>query len=232
MTAANEKSKVIAVFDFDKTLITVDSGTVFVTELVLRSRVRTALAALAAPLALPLLAPPRTRILGMSIFLWIATFRAGRAEFEELCRNFADAFPTRDPRGSTFEKLTDALRAHVRDGHRVIVVSGSLDLLVELMVKRLFEEHVEVIASSVRPFLGGFIGRRHCIGKTKVEMLLSAGVPDSEWDFGYTDSALDIPLLARCRRRFLVNPSARTIAACRRAFQDRFDVIRCTSDGR
>lgn len=230
MTAPPRESNTIVIFDFDHTLIPVDSGTEFVKDLILRSKARTALAALAAPLAFPLLGPPRTRILGISIFLWIGTFGSRRSEFEALSREFADSFPTRDPRGCTFGKTVEALRAHVRDGHRVIVVSGSLELLVRLMMKRLFEEDVEVIGSSVRTFFGGLVGRRHCIGKTKVEMLLEAGLPDGQWGFGYTDSALDIPLLGRCRRRFLVNPSERTIAAYRRAFPDGFDVIRCGID--
>jgi phosphatidylglycerophosphatase C len=230
MTVPPRVSNDIAVFDFDHTLISVDSGTVFVSDLILRSKARTALAALAAPVAFPLLAPPRTRILGISIFLWIGTFGIGRSHFEALCSEFADAFPTRSPRGCIFGKTVEALRAHVRDGHRVIVVSGSLELLVRLMMKRLFDEDVEVIGSSVRTFFGGLVGRRHCIGKTKVEMLLEAGLPDEQWGFGYTDSALDIPLLRRCRRRFLVNPSERTIAAYRRALPDGFDVIRCSVD--
>jgi phosphatidylglycerophosphatase C len=198
----------------------------------MRSRFRTLLAALAAPVAFPLLGPPRTRIHGISIFLWIGTFGSRRSEFEELCAKFADAFPTRNPRGCTFKATVDALRAHVRDGHRVIVVSGSLELLVRLMMKRLFDEKVEVIASSVRPFFGGLVGHRHCIGKTKVEMLLEAGAPDGPWGFGYSDSALDIPMLRRCERRILVNPSERTLAACRKVFRDGFDVLRCSVDSR
>jgi phosphatidylglycerophosphatase C len=218
-------SDTIVVFDFDKTLISVDSGTVFVTELVLRSKIRALFALLAAPLALPLLVPPRTRILGISIFLWIGTFGGGSAEFRELCRTFAEAFPSRKRECRLLEETVDALRTHVREGHRVIVVSGSLDQLVKLMMKRLFDEEVEVMGSSVRTFCGGLIGERHCIGKAKVEMMLAAGVPDCQWGFGYSDSALDIPLLRRCKRRFLVNPSERTIAACRKAFGDAFEVI-------
>jgi phosphatidylglycerophosphatase C len=204
----------------------VDSGTAFVTELILRSKIRTALAALAAPLALPLLAPPRTRILGISIFLWIGTIWDGPERFEESCRQFAEAFPRRKREWHVLGKTVEALRMHVREGHRVIVVSGSLASLVKLMMKRLFDEEVEVIGSSVTAFCGGLIGQKHCIGRAKIEMMLAAGVPDGQWGFGYSDSALDIPLLRRCKRRFLVNPSARTIAAYRKALGDGFEVLR------
>jgi len=226
MSVEPNEANSIAVFDFDKTLISVDSGTVFVTELILQSKIRTALAALAAPLAAPLLGPPRTRILGISIFLWIGTFGGGPERFEESCRKFAEAFPNRKREWRVLGKTVEALRTHVREGHRVIVVSGSLASLVKLMMKRLFDEDVEVIGSSVKAFCGGLIGQKHCIGRAKVEMMLAAGVPDREWGFGYSDSALDIPLLRRCKRRFLVNPSARTIAAYRKALGDGFEVLR------
>lgn len=51
------------------------------------------------------------------------------------------------------------------------------------------------------------------------------GVLNGGWDFGYTDSAHDIPLLSHCRHRFLVNPSPRTTHKVKKALPDRVTVL-------
>jgi phosphoserine phosphatase len=122
------------------------------------------------------------------------------------------------------------LREHVRAGHRVIVISGSFAALVEVIMKRLVDGRVEVIGSSVRAFGRGLIAHRHCEGEAKVKMALDHGVPDREWDVGYSDSAADIHVLRRCKRRVLVNPSEKTVAAYRRALGAQFEIVRCTGN--
>ena len=44
------------------------------------------------------------------------------------------------------------------------------------------------------------------------------------WDYGYSDSAHDIPLLSRCRHRFLVNASPKTIRKVTAALNNRVTV--------
>jgi phosphoserine phosphatase len=48
------------------------------------------------------------------------------------------------------------------------------------------------------------------------------------WDYGYSDSAHDIPLLSHCRHRFLVNASPRTIGKVKAALDDRVTVLNWT----
>ncbi len=228
VAAANDGP--VAIFDFDKTLVSIDTGSAFIAALIRRSATRTAAALLAVPIAGPLFIARGTRLMGISIFLWIATVGDSRANFDRSCAEFSSTFHAQNPGGRTLAVVLEELREHVRAGHRVVVLSGSLCPLVELIIERLVEGPVEVIASSVRPFGWGLIAHRHCVGEAKVKMALDHGVPDRQWDVGYSDSAADIHVLRRCKRRILINPSEKAIAAYRRALGAEFEIVRCNSN--
>ena len=51
---------------------------------------------------------------------------------------------------------------------------------------------------------------RHCHGARKVEMLTERGYPPP-WDYVYTDSSADLPLLREAKAGFMIDPRA----ACR-----------------
>jgi phosphoserine phosphatase len=54
------------------------------------------------------------------------------------------------------------------------------------------------------------------------------GVLDKNGDFGYSGSAWDIPLLAHCRHRFLVNPDKKTIKRTKAALGGRVAILNWT----
>ena len=61
------------------------------------------------------------------------------------------------------------------------------------------------------------ICRRHCLGSRKLVFAREAGIDPGQWVYGYSDSSLDIPLLAACREPHLVNPREKTVSRVRRA---------------
>jgi phosphatidylglycerophosphatase C len=219
--------EVIAIFDFDKTIVSKDTGSRFVFDLIKRNWLRTAAATLAVPVAAPLFLLSRTRHLGISAFLWIGTFGISDAAFHDACSQFARDFFGSKIGGATYCKSLDAVKMHIEKGHRVVVVSGSFAKLVQLIMRSLVGADVEIVASTSRPLLGGLVGHRHCVGSRKLEMTLAAGIPDRQWDYGYTDSASDIPIMRRCRKRYVINPDARTLARYRQEFRNDFDVLSC-----
>jgi phosphoserine phosphatase len=230
LVPASADGGIIAVFDFDKTLVSIDTGSAFISAIIRRSVARTAAAMLAMPIAGPLFLVRGTRLMSISIFLWIATVGHSRDDFDRLCTEFGSTFHAESPGGRTFGLVLNELREHVRAGHRVVVLSGSFRPLVELIIKRLVEGQVEVIGSSLRAFGWGLIADRHCVGEAKVTMALDHGLPDRAWDVGFSDSAADIHVLRRCKRRILVNPSEKTIAAYRKALGSEFEIMRCNSN--
>ena len=78
------------------------------------------------------------------------------------------------------------------------------------------------------PFWGGLIYSSYCMGPDKIKLARRLGVLDKGWDYGYSDSAWDIPLLAHCRHRFLVNPDKKTINRTRAALGGRVTILNWT----
>lgn len=110
----SSEAEVIAIFDFDETLVSIDTGSAFIHWMIRRSKLRTALAALALPLAGPLLFVPKARLLGISVFLWIGTVGHGRSGFDELCDEFGRAFGEAHGSGRALALVVEALREHDR----------------------------------------------------------------------------------------------------------------------
>lgn len=169
---ASSDGEFIAIFDFDKTLVSIDTASALISAIILRSATRTAAAALAVLIAGPLFLARGTRLMGISIFLWIATVGDSRDNFDRLCTDFGSTFHAENPAGRTFGLVPEQLQEHVRAGHRVVVLSGSFRLLVELIIKRLVDGRVQVIGSTVRAFGRGLIAHHHCVGEAKVKTAL------------------------------------------------------------
>ena len=122
----------------------------------------------------------------------------------------------------------DALAAHRRLGHRLLIISGSPQELVEQVARTVLDGKIEIFGSQVVPFLGGLIYSRYRMGFGKIKLAKALGILVDNWDYGYSDSATDIPLLAHCRHRFLVNPGKITTRRVRSAFGDRFTIMNWT----
>jgi phosphatidylglycerophosphatase C len=84
----------LAVFDLDGTLLNGDSTALWLWRRVRRSPLRWLATMLVAPIAIPMVAAPRTRRAGASILLWIATAGLNERQLRESCADFAAQFQT------------------------------------------------------------------------------------------------------------------------------------------
>jgi phosphatidylglycerophosphatase C len=219
-----DESREYAVFDFDRTIMQIDTGARFVTQTLLRSPVRLALALAATPLAATLAMNRRTLRWGVSVYVWISTFGTSAEQLIARLESFAQQLDD-----VVFCEALAALRRHRAAGHRIAVMSGSPAWLVAAVLQRVDGGEFTIVASTWRRFSGGFIAEPHCVREQKLRMARSAGLPRGLWHSGYTDSTWDIPMLRNCRIRTLVNPSPRTLARFRRAFGNGFEVVRWTT---
>ena len=215
----------IAVFDFDETLINTDVAYQFINAYIKRSKIRRIAFGMLMPVLLPFLLNPKSRIIAMSVILWCATFPLGGKSGADLFRNFAPRIRQAPVNGRFYNEGLDALTAHRRLGHQVLIISGSPQELVAAVLEDELNPPLEVIGSQIVPFLGGLVYRQYCMREGKLRRAREKGVLNGGWDYGYTDSAHDIPLLSRCRHRFLVNPSPKTIRKVKRVLQDRVTVL-------
>jgi phosphatidylglycerophosphatase C len=219
-----DESPEYAVFDFDRTIVEIDTGAEFLKQILLRSPVRLALALAATPLAATLAMNRRTLRWGVSVYVWISTFGTSAEQLIARLESFAQQLDD-----VVFCEALAALRRHRAAGHRIAVMSGSPAWLVAAVLQRVDGGEFTIVASTWRRFSGGFIAEPHCVREQKLRMARSAGLPRGLWHSGYTDSTWDIPMLRNCRIRTLVNPSPRTLARFRRAFGNGFEVVRWTT---
>jgi len=189
----------VVLFDFDGVLGRGDSGGRFLRERILRSRWRTALALLAAPLALPLFASRRTLSHGARIYAWIARAGDTHETFDAEIHDYA-LRNAADPRRAIADGMAELAR--MRDsGARVVIVTGSLEPIVRALLEQHGIDGVEIVASRRQP------RRRHCYGEAKLPALADAGIVPP-WDIAWSDSLADLPMLRHARRPVLVNADA------------------------
>lgn len=204
----------LIIFDFDKTLIPVDTGFEYIRFMLRRSRVRKVLARLVSPLGIGLLFVPPLRYWGISLFAWIATFPTTREALKATEEPYLDWLF--DERGlGLYPAGVARIRAYQRQGHRVVIVTGSPRGLAEAVLRRAGLDGVDVIGSGDGVLLGGAVCTEHCIGGRKITCCRQAGLDLDELERMYSDSLLDLPLLRRAREAVLVNPKTRAHKAVR-----------------
>lgn len=198
---ADSRAQTVVLFDFDGVLVAGDSFASVLRGLIIERWWRRVLALAVAPLALPLLLSDRGKSAGAAIYMRIALLGTEADAFEARVRDFAQAL-ARNPSRVHAEAVA-ALGAHLDQGDRVLVVSGSEQRLVDQVLAALGIRGAEVVASLLVRERGRWRVQRHCFGVRKVEALRSMGL--ETWDVAYTDSLADLPMLAGARRAVLVN---------------------------
>jgi phosphatidylglycerophosphatase C len=192
------------VFDFDGTLIEGDSTTRWLLETFKRSPLRFALAILLLPIALPMVILPYSRRRGASIFLWLATFGMDEADLERSLSEFARRFAAGDLAIGWRLGAVQVLEHHLAEGHRVTISTAAPECVVRPLLGD-WESRIELSGSSMRRLAGGWVCSRHNYAREKCRSLEQAGHP-GRWQFAYTDSIADRPLLENADQGFVINP--------------------------
>ncbi len=183
----------LAVFDLDGTLLDGDSTALWLWERVRRSPLR-ALALLAvAPIAVPMVAIPRTRRAGASILLWIATTGLCERGLQTSCEQFGDRFRAGANALSWRSGGLETLNRHLAHGDRVVVVTAAPAVLAKALIGPLGHP-IEVLGTSLKRRGGGWVADVHCRNQRKCQALAEAG-HGASWAYAYTDSLDDLPLL-------------------------------------
>jgi phosphatidylglycerophosphatase C len=194
----------VVVFDFDLTLTRWDTADRFFRWLLRRNPWRGALVLAMVPVLAPFLLSGATRKWPVRFAIWVATLGRSPERLEALVREHADAvFAGTEP--VFVEAGLARLRQHVEDGHRVVIATGCLEVLARELLGRAGHADVPLVASTLRPWLGGMASARHCFGENKIPMLSERGFAPP-WAVAYTDHRCDLPVLRLSRERFLISP--------------------------
>ena len=225
MGAEPADDRPVAVFDLDGTLVTGDAFGLLLRQLLTRSRVRLAAALLSAPVWLPALLVPATRVAAERHLVWLAL--AGRDEeavAAELRRFAAEHAAPGGGRAATVG--LERLREHRERGDRVVVATGCAAPLAEEVCAVLGLAGVEVVGTRLARRTWGRPERVVPVrGEGKVRALEAAGVrfPVAH---AYSDSPSDLPLLRRAGVPHVVDPSPRDLDRLRRELGAEVDVLR------
>jgi HAD superfamily hydrolase (TIGR01490 family) len=197
-----------AFFDMDRTLLRVNTGTLYIRWL--RKRGEISLVRMAQ--ALGWIAQYKLSVLDMeSVITRVMAEYAGQSEAEmyEKCRLFFDELV----KDSVAPRAHEAIGEHRRQGHVLAILSTSTPYVTEPLARQLGIEHVLCTRLSVRDGLfDGTHVRPACYGAGKVhwaEAWAERHDVDLSRSVFYTDSYSDLPMLERVGIQRIVNPDTR-----------------------
>jgi len=216
----------VAVFDLDGTLLAGDSTAVWLRMLLFASWPRCIAAAIALPVCLILIWIRSSRKVGASILLWIATAGYDQDAITRSMQAFVKRFEQGDCAIRWRSDGLATMQCHLAADDRVIVITAAPGWLAARLLASWTE--VRVLGSTLARRWGGWVIEEHCFGQEKCRVLQQNGY-GSGWDFAYTDSCDDAPLLAAATEcGFIVNPRRGLVAKLKTQIRSRILPLRWT----
>ncbi len=210
----SEESPVV-VFDFDLTLTRWDTADRFFRWLLRRDPWRLAFVFLAAPIVGPFMLIKSMRKWPIRFAVWVATLGLNAEGLAVLVEEHINSLPA--GHASVFlPAAVERLHAHIAQRHRVVIATGCLEPLARALLQHAGLGHVPLVASTVRPLLGGLVRDQHCLGRNKIPMLSAQGFAPP-WAVAYTDHSADLPVLELSAERYLVSPKRKCLERIRQA---------------
>jgi phosphatidylglycerophosphatase C len=165
---------------------------------------------LAFPVLSPLLLFGTSRKWPIRFAVWVAMLGRSLNELPSLVEAHIRSLPSGV--ASVFlPAAVEQLRAHQSNGDQVVIATGCFEELAQGLLRHAELGHVPLVASTLRPFLGGLVVENHCFGRNKIPMLVARGFLPP-WSIAYTDHHADLPVLQLCAERFLISPKPKCLA--------------------
>lgn len=195
----------IVVFDLDGTLLSGDSTQTWLIDRFRSSIFRSLLAILVIPIAIPLLLFKKRRALGISLFLWIATYGLTEEQLKQSFQSFAISIGNRTAHDlHWFAQGIAEIHTHLTQGRRVIIATAAPQMLAEQLMQSMHLD-VHVIGSTLNRKVGGWICSCHCRHEEKLRRLkqLDIQIP---WQATYSDDVQeDYPILINSLQAYSIN---------------------------
>ncbi len=207
MENLHRNSKEFVIFDFDHTVVSIDTAVTFHEWLIRRSVWRSCMMVPAYPVMQLLRKFEKTHIHGLNIGCFVATlFQLDR--LSELREEFVDRHFL--ARSNLFPAALDAMHEHKRQGREIVVISGCPAWILETVIEALALPVDKVIASDCAPGYQAMLLSDLCYGHEKLRFAMANGLDLAACHSCYSDSLSDIPILDCARYPFLVNLPSHT----------------------
>lgn len=195
--------KTTAVFDFDGTIVSKDTGYEFYKWLIRKSLIRTFSLFAALPVIAPLMLFPTTLKRGLNIACFIAT--VGQTQSLFTLRKAFIAHYFGPVNAVAFTAALEQIVRHQERGEKVLIISGCPLWLLAGVTKHIGIRGAKLIGSRQKIVMGAVVMQDHCFSSNKINMAREAGQTLTTWHTGYSDSTADIPFLNHCQQAMLIN---------------------------
>jgi phosphatidylglycerophosphatase C len=217
--------KSAALFDFDKTIVSKDTGFEFILFALKRNKLRALFAIIALPFALLFFTSNRLRFIGNSTFLWLATCGLNRKNIAVLREQFISDY-LRTQNVKVYPLAIARIKQHQANNDQVIIASGSSKWMVKKTFIKLGISNITIIGSREMYFFQGMVANEHCYSKNKIKMIRKIVELDQFAKItGYSDSSADIPLISLCDTKMVINPKIRCLRKFKKSFGNDFKVL-------
>jgi phosphatidylglycerophosphatase C len=217
------KASRTVVFDFDLTLTRWDTADRFFRWLLKREPWRLGLVLVAVPVLGPFFLFKATRKWPIRFAVWVATLGKSAQALAFLAQEHVEAiFAGAEP--VFLQAGLKQLQSHLELGHRVVIATGCLEPLAQRLLHQAGYGHVPLVASTLRPFLGGQARHHHCFGSNKIDMLTKRGFAPP-WAIAYTDHRSDLPVLRHSAQWFLISPKPGCVIHIERVLATKANVL-------
>ncbi|MDR7119498.1 HAD-IB family phosphatase [Rheinheimera soli] len=215
----------LVLFDFDKTIISRDTGAEYMKFMLARNPLRLTACLFACPFVLPFLLFDKAKFVGYSVWLWLATIGMPIKKVIKLRNKFITQY-LESEKTVVYQQAVETLNAHIQKLDKVVIVSGASEWMVKKVFAQLALPKVEFACSQEARLVGGMVSSFHCYAKNKVKSIHQRlNLVKYQSIIGYSDSSVDIPILALCTHRFIVNPKQSCLKKLIKSFDQSVTVV-------
>ncbi|MEM1136976.1 MAG: HAD-IB family phosphatase [Bacteroidota bacterium] len=217
-----ENDDTIVIFDFDGTLSPYDTFSKFFNHFLKTHPFRLVLFIIILPSIIPFLLIKHTTEFALNFTLWSCTLGLTLKDWQREINDFAVEFSSQC--NLLYADGLRQLRFHQEKEHRIFIVTGSSEELIQAICHQFDLSKITVIGSVMYPFYYGIITHRRCLGIEKIHQLKDR-YQLSRWTYIYTDSVSDMPLLERSEFKIMVNPKAKDWKKAKRYLGDQLQKL-------
>ena len=194
----------VIIFDLDGTLLSGDSMRTWITEQLKSHPVRFLCALVSMPVASILMKFKKTKEIGISIFLWIATYGLSKDQLQEEFRTFSIRIKNNSiPNLTWFQDGLLEIKAHLDQERRVILATGTPELLAKELLSSM-DLDIEAVGTTLKNRNRGWISESHCVNEEKVRRLKKLNIQN--WLATYSDDIKqDYPILMNGKYAYVIN---------------------------
>lgn len=204
----NNNKEQIVVFDFDKTITSIDTFTRLIVFLINQTLWRQCFAIPFLPIIYSLKPFNATKSYAVSLGLWVASVGYSRRRLIQLIKNYAEQHKAPGVHNVIRQHAIKSIKLHLELGHRVVIASASSRIWIKHFLGPAITSQVTIIGSGLQYRWNGLILKSWCYGEEKLEHFARHDMPQQNLRTIYSDCLTDMVLMERARNRCFINVPA------------------------